>query len=234
VRQCQLRGDPEQAEKYAEWDAFLSEVGAGARGSGVISCDGTPHDAAKLMRLPDEVVFESQELSAFVDEIYPDVETNYTDAEWLTQRAILAPKNEHVDAINEEVLGRLPGKELKFLSADATTDDTSGLWSTDILNSWEPTGMPPHELKLKVGCVVMLLRNLHATRGLCNGTRLIVVKAKKNVLICRILTGRASRTSARPSSSRESSCTRPRASCHARSPDSSSPCASPSALPSTR
>ena len=36
------------------------------------------------------------------------------------------------------------------------------------VHTWAPAGMPPHELKLKVGCVVMLLvlRNLHATRGL--------------------------------------------------------------------
>jgi len=36
-----------------------------------------------------------------------------------------------------------------------------------------PQHMPPHELKLKVGCVVMLLRNLHTTRGLCNGLRAV-------------------------------------------------------------
>ena len=40
--------------------------------------------------------------------------------------------------------------------------------------------MPPHELKLKEGCIVMLLRNLHATRGLCNGTRLRVEMIKKD------------------------------------------------------
>ncbi|VDO32173.1 unnamed protein product [Heligmosomoides polygyrus] len=37
-----------------------------------------------------------------------------------------------------------------------------------------PTGMPPHVLNLKVGCMVMLLRYLDVANGLCNGTRLIV------------------------------------------------------------
>ena len=197
VRQCQLRGDPTHAAKYAEWDAYLAAIGAGAVGEGVTSCDGTPHDASKLFRLRDDIVFKSQELSAFVDEIYPDVATNYKDVAWLTQRAMLAPKNEDVDAINAEVLRRLPGEELTFLSADSTTDDTSGLWSTDILNTFDPTGMPPHELKLKVGCIIMLLRNLHATRGLCNGTRLIIEAVKKRVLICRIVTGRKERIGTR-------------------------------------
>ena len=193
VRQCQLRGDPAQAAKYAAWDAFLSDVGGGRCGEGVRSCDDSRHDAAKLMQLPDDIVFESQQLGDFVDHIYPDIASNYRDPKWLTQRAILAPKNDDVDEINREVLSRLPGDEITFLSADETTDDTSGLWSTDILNTFEPTGMPPHQLKLKVSCVVMLLRNLHATRGLCNGTRLIVTAVKKNVLICTILTGRKER-----------------------------------------
>ena len=104
VRQCQLRGNPERARTYAEWDDFLSQVGAGKVGSGVTSCDGTAHDAAKLFRLPEQIVFEGQTLADFIDFIYPDIASNYTDAEWLTQRAILAPKNEDVDAINAEVL----------------------------------------------------------------------------------------------------------------------------------
>ena len=49
--------------------------------------------------------------------------------------------------------------------------------------------MPPHMLRLKIGCIIMLLRNLHATRGLCNGTRLIVEAVKPRVLFCRIVTG---------------------------------------------
>ena len=82
---------------------------------------------------------------------------------------------------------------MTFRSADETTVDTSGLWSTDILTTFNPTGMPPHELKLKVGCIIMLLRNLHATRGLCNGTRLIVEEIKTTVLICRFLSARDGR-----------------------------------------
>jgi hypothetical protein len=34
--------------------------------------------------------------------------------------------------------------------------------------------MPPHELKLKVGATVMLLRNLNAASCQCNGTRAII------------------------------------------------------------
>ena len=49
--------------------------------------------------------------------------------------------------------------------------------------------MPPHKLKLKVGCNVMLLRNLNSKRGLCNGVRLKVLHIYNAVLHCEILTG---------------------------------------------
>jgi hypothetical protein len=34
--------------------------------------------------------------------------------------------------------------------------------------------MPPQELKLKIGAIVMLLRNLNSSNRQCNGTRAII------------------------------------------------------------
>ena len=34
--------------------------------------------------------------------------------------------------------------------------------------------MPPHILELKINSIVMLIRNVDKTQGLCNGTRLII------------------------------------------------------------
>ena len=39
-----------------------------------------------------------------------------------------------------------------------------------------PCGLPPHTLLLKRGIPIILLRNLNPYRGLCNGTRLIVLE----------------------------------------------------------
>src|SRR4051812_3161990 len=47
--------------------------------------------------------------------------------------------------------------------------------------------MPLHELKLKVGAVVMLLRNLSVSNSLCNGTRLVVDEMMDNTIWCRML-----------------------------------------------
>ena len=49
--------------------------------------------------------------------------------------------------------------------------------------------MPRHKLNLKVGSVVMLLRNLSLRDGLCNGTRLKVCNLQDNIIDAEILTG---------------------------------------------
>ena len=49
--------------------------------------------------------------------------------------------------------------------------------------------MPPHTLELKVGCIVMLLRNLDLSIGLCNGTQLFVQHLYRNRIRAEVLGG---------------------------------------------
>ena len=50
-------------------------------------------------------------------------------------------------------------------------------YPTDFLNSLTLSGLPPHEMELKVGCPVILSQNLNAgpSNGLHNGTRMIIL-----------------------------------------------------------
>ena len=59
------------------------------------------------------------------------------------------------------------------------------------LNSLAISGLPDHELTLKVGCPVMLLRNLQGGRvcNLRNGTRMTVIQMMAWVLECEAAVG---------------------------------------------
>ncbi|GFX33358.1 ATP-dependent DNA helicase [Trichonephila clavipes] len=110
----------------------------------------------------------------------------------LLGKAILRPKNEKSLEITEQVLARFPGQNVTYFNADSIIsedDEEQNNFQLDFINGITPSGMPLHVLNLKVGAVIMLLRNLNPSAGLCNGTRLIIRKLMPNVIDAEILTG---------------------------------------------
>lgn len=125
-----------------------------------------------------------------IQSIFPDIETKYVDHNWLRGRAILAPKNEAVNRLNEQIQQQIPGEIHNYISVDTVTDkDQAVNYPVEFLNSLEPPGMPPHILSLKVGSPIIVLRNLDPPK-LCNGTRLCVKTMMPNVIEATILSGR--------------------------------------------
>ncbi|XP_061367498.1 uncharacterized protein LOC133310564 [Gastrolobium bilobum] len=59
----------------------------------------------------------------------------------------------------------------------------------EILNTLSCSGIPDNKLILKVKVPVMLLRNIDQSRGLCNGTRLLITKLGNHVVEAIVLTG---------------------------------------------
>lgn len=128
-------------------------------------------------------------LRALCDNVYPGLSTKFTNPEWLCERAILAPTNAAANSINSTLLCQLPGEEKSYNSVDTITEQEHATqYPTEFLNSLEPPGFPQHKLNLKLGCPVMLLRNLDAP-NLCNGTRLIVAQLLANIIQATIITG---------------------------------------------
>ena len=59
--------------------------------------------------------------------------------------------------------------------------DSAANYPVEFLNSLNLSGLPLHDIKLKVGAAVMLLRNLDPHSSLCNGTRLIITAIHANL-----------------------------------------------------
>jgi ATP-dependent DNA helicase PIF1 len=76
-----------------------------------------------------------------------------------------------------------------YHSFDEAVDDPHNYYPQEFLNTLTPNGIPPHVLKLKISCSVILLRNLDPANGLCNGTRLVVRACQRNSLDAEIVLG---------------------------------------------
>ena len=110
----------------------------------------------------------------FCNIIFPDLAQNINDHKWLEGRAILTPTNREVHAINELMESKMPGDAIKLSSADSLEDpDDTFRFNIEYLNTLRPNGFPRHNIILKPGMPLMLLRNTNPRGGLCNGTRMI-------------------------------------------------------------
>lgn len=110
------------------------------------------------------------------------------DFDTVAQRAILAMLNSRVDEINDEVLGLLDGDIKEYTSIDEALENNNEL-ATEVLNSFQAAGLPPHSLRLKVNSTIILMRNLNVQQGLCNGTRMRVTEMGHHVLRCIVVAG---------------------------------------------
>ena len=86
------------------------------------------------------------------------------------------------------------GEEKIYISADSIDpSDTNSVndeaLGPDFRNTIKVSGLPNHSLRLKVGCPVMVLRNINPTAGLMNGTRLQITQVMDLMVQARIITG---------------------------------------------
>ncbi|KAL4149890.1 hypothetical protein QTP88_003741 [Uroleucon formosanum] len=125
-----------------------------------------------------------------IENVFPNISENYKNYAWLSQRAILAAKNNDVHALNFTIQSKIAGDLVTYKSVDSITNpDDVVNYPTEFLNSLEIPGFPPHNLQLKVGTVIMILRNLNPPR-LCNGTRLSVKRLMPNLIEATIINGK--------------------------------------------
>ncbi|CAG8603917.1 7517_t:CDS:2 [Dentiscutata heterogama] len=106
--------------------------------------------------LPEFMKIPDQNLNSLINAIFPDI----------SKIGIYA---EH---INQEILNMFPEDQHTYFSADEAVieegADYNTIYPTEFLNTLKPNGMPPLKLNLKIGCPIILLRNIAPGEGLCN------------------------------------------------------------------
>lgn len=171
MRVLMAGGDQVDSQWYMDW---LLQLGDGRLPPSAQPGPDTPED---FVDLPARLCMERSLRDDLINFVFPDLLRNYTDHQWMAERAILAPHNATVWDINNHILSLMPSEEQVFYSSDQICpgDHNTRLEvPVEYLNTLAGGGLPPHELRLKTGIPVMLMRNLDPSNGLCNGTRLIV------------------------------------------------------------
>lgn len=165
-----------------EFKQWLLDVGDGKRFS-------LYEEENELLEIPDNIITKKEDI---IIEIFGK-EIKKNDAK-LNHKVILAPRNNDVIDINNNVLNKMEGDCFEYLSIDTAEDDNGEnldiMLPTEFLNTLTPNGFPPHKLYLKVGAIIILLRNLNLNEGLCNGTRLIVKNLLQYSIQAEIISGK--------------------------------------------
>ncbi|XP_066351522.1 ATP-dependent DNA helicase PIF1-like [Miscanthus floridulus] len=156
--------------------------------------NGTEETIANdYVHLPEDIVIGYTDtdncVNKLIQHVFPSLEDNARSTAYMSTHAILSTKNEHVDQLNQKMIDRFPGEEKVYHSFDSVDDDSINNYPIDFLNSITPNGLPPHVLKVKINCPMILLLNLDPNNGLCNGTRLMVRAFQGNAIDAEIVGG---------------------------------------------
>jgi hypothetical protein len=178
-RNMRLRDDPD-AEQFAAW---LLQIGCGENS-----------DENGKVEIPQEM--RSNDIESLMNFVYPDLNSSSSPPpEYFLNRMILAPRNTDVNSVNETLLDRMIGDVKTYYSADQVirepgADDQSHLPITpEFLRAVKSSSLPPGELRIKIGCPLILMRNLSPSNGLCNGSRMVVVRMSERVLQVQLIGG---------------------------------------------
>ncbi|KAL4586845.1 hypothetical protein LXL04_011490 [Taraxacum kok-saghyz] len=140
---------------YETWfSEFLMRVGDGEEGA----IDGI------FIRIPDDMSIpytdKGKSKDDLIDAIFPSLQINGGSSDYIISRAILSTRNENVDEINDQLIDRFIGEQRVYYSFDEAEDDKNNFYPMEFLNSLNVSGLPPHYLRLKIGCPIILLRNI--------------------------------------------------------------------------
>ena len=163
-----LRSDSdfEQSERLDQHSKWLLRVGEG-------NLDYVMPNS-NVFGLPSNMACES--LLDLETRVFGNLRLQYMDPVYLRDRAIMSCTNDIIQQCNQSIIDKLPGHPVICESTYRFENEDDNM-QHDIgsLACVNPSGLPPHVLRLKVGCCIILIRNLSLQEGHCNGTRYIVL-----------------------------------------------------------
>lgn len=184
---------PEVQHEIADFSDWILSIGDGTTAASARDTDTEP----TWVDIPHDllVMDNDDKIGAIISAVYTDFAEHYSDPIYLQDRAIVSPTNDICGTINSRVLELVPDEMKEYLNFDSLAktnekcDDLDVLYPIEFLNSIKVNNYPDHQLCLKKGVPIMLLRNLDQSAGLCNGTRMIVTNLGDRVIEARIITG---------------------------------------------
>ena len=122
--------------------------------------------------------------------VYDNFSRNMTNWDYLAQWAIMSSTNNMIHNRNCEFLHSLPGEmEISYSRDSCMEDDDKTLFESNFLNRVNVSDLPPHQLAIKVGTCIILIKNLDIYNGHCNGTRYIILEITNNLMKAERLIG---------------------------------------------
>ncbi|CAH1412756.1 unnamed protein product [Lactuca virosa] len=82
---------------------------------------GGLNDGETIIDIPDDILINDPDdlIGSLIKFVYPSILEKYSSTDYFQERAILAPKNEVVQEINDRLLKKFPGDEVEYLSSDS-------------------------------------------------------------------------------------------------------------------
>ena len=81
-------------------------------------------------------------VNKLIQHVFRTLVEHATSTAYMSSRAILSTKNEHVDRLNAMMIERILGEEKAYHSFDTIVDDPQNHFPIDFLNSITPNGLP--------------------------------------------------------------------------------------------
>jgi hypothetical protein len=106
------------------------------------------------------IVKKFDDIEDFVDQLFPSISTN----DEIPETIILTPKNKDMFQINDMCLEKYhPEEDIIIVKSHDKPyiPEQEGMFPEELMNNYDPGSLPRHNLKLKNGCLLMLLRNVN-------------------------------------------------------------------------